>query len=77
MEERGILPHVISHVLNHVSVTKGTITSKVYARHTYDREKREALDKWATHLEQIIAATTGGQNVVAVRDGMGAPQIAE
>jgi integrase len=55
MEELGVLPHVISHVLNHLSVSKGTITSKVYARHTYDREKREALNAWGRQLAEIIA----------------------
>jgi hypothetical protein len=57
MEELGVLPHVISHVLNHVSVTKGSITSNVYAIHHYKAERREALNKWAKRLEQIIAAS--------------------
>jgi len=45
MEEMGTAPHVISHILNHVSVTKATITKKVYSRYTYDREKRAALPR--------------------------------
>jgi integrase len=48
MEEMGVPPHVISHILNHVSVSKASITKKVYARYTYDKEKREALNAWAT-----------------------------
>ena len=51
--------HVILHVLIHVSVTRGTVTSKVYARHTYDREKRAALNTWGNTLEQIIASADG------------------
>jgi integrase len=55
MEEMGVQPHVISHILNHVSVSKASITKKVYSRYTYDQEKREALNAWATRLERIVA----------------------
>lgn len=55
MEEIGISPFIIGHVLNHVSSTKASITSRVYARYTYEREKREALDLWAERLAGIIS----------------------
>lgn len=64
MEEIGVSPFVIGHVLNHVSATKASITSRVYARYTYDREKREALDLWADRLASIL---TGGADVVPLR----------
>lgn len=54
MEEIGVSPFIIGHVLNHISATRASITSRVYARYTYDREKREALDLWAQHLARII-----------------------
>ncbi len=54
MEEIGISPFIVGHVLNHVSVTKASITSRVYARYTYEREKREALDLWADRLDGIL-----------------------
>ncbi|UVC12836.1 tyrosine-type recombinase/integrase [Mesorhizobium onobrychidis] len=54
MEEIGISPFVIGHVLNHVSATKASITSRVYARYDYGREKREALDLWADRLAAIV-----------------------
>ncbi|RJF86792.1 hypothetical protein D3874_06970 [Oleomonas cavernae] len=69
MEEAGISPFVIGHVLNHVSATKATITSRVYARYTYDREKREALDLWAERLAGIIA---GAGEVVPIGRGTAA-----
>lgn len=59
MGEMGIVPHTISLILNHVSVSKSTITSKVYLRYTYDREKREALNAWGAHLEDIVRGTMG------------------
>lgn len=56
MAELGINPHTIALVLNHVSARKGTVTSKVYVRYGFDREKREALDAWGRQLERIIGA---------------------
>lgn len=55
MAEMRISPHTISHILNHISVTKGTITSEVYNLHSYEDEKREALTAWGARLERIIA----------------------
>jgi integrase len=63
MEEIGISPFIVGHVLNHVSVTKSTVTSRVYARYSYDKEKREALDLWADRLTGIV---TQGANVVRI-----------
>lgn len=54
MEEAGVSPFIIGHVLNHVSATKASITSRVYARYSYDREKREALHRWAERLLSIL-----------------------
>jgi integrase len=64
MEELGISPFVVGHVLNHVSMTKSTITSRVYARYDYAKEKREALDLWAERLTGIL---TGGADVRPLR----------
>lgn len=65
MEELGTPPHVISHVLNHISVSKSTITKKVYSRYTYEREKREALDAWSARLEDIISRKGVGGEIAA------------
>ncbi|MEJ6783755.1 tyrosine-type recombinase/integrase [Aminobacter sp. Piv2-1] len=64
MEEIGISPFIIGHVLNHVSATKASITSRVYARYDYMREKREALELWADRLAGIVA---GGADIIALR----------
>lgn len=63
MEELGVSPIVIGHVLNHESTKKATITSKVYARYDYAREKREALELYGDRLAGIIA----GADVVPLR----------
>jgi integrase len=64
MEEIGISPFIVGHVLNHVSVTKATVTSKVYARYDYMHEKRQALDMWADRLAGIFE---GKGNIVPRR----------
>jgi integrase len=50
MAGMGIPRLVISKILNHV---EPGITA-IYDRHTYDPEKREGLDTWATRLREIV-----------------------
>ena len=50
MARLGVPRSHISLVLDHVSVTQGTITGAVYDKYSYDAEKRAALDKWSDHL---------------------------
>jgi integrase len=58
MATLGINPHTISLVLDHISVTKATVTGAVYVKYPFDPEKREALDRWAAHVEQILCVET-------------------
>jgi integrase len=64
MAEIGISPHVIEKVLNH-STGQISGVAAVYNRHTYLREKTDALNAWARALEAVIAG--GEDNVVALR----------
>ncbi|MBZ9954313.1 MULTISPECIES: site-specific integrase [unclassified Mesorhizobium] len=68
MEEIGISPFIVAHVLNHVSITKGTVTSRVYARYDYMREKRQALELWADRLAAVI----DGGDVAQLKAGVAA-----
>jgi integrase len=63
MQEVGISPFIVGHILNHASVTKATVTLQVYATYSYEKEKREALNLWADRLSGIIA---GGRNVISL-----------
>jgi integrase len=66
MASMGISRLVISKVLNHAE--QGV--TAVYDRHTYDREKRQALDAWSTQLEAIVAGQrNSAKNVVQMRSG--------
>ena len=53
MADLGVQPHIVEAVLNHVSGHKAGVAG-IYNRASYDKEKREALNLWATHLMAII-----------------------
>lgn len=54
LAEHGVAPHVISAILNHSDHRRGV--HGVYVRTGgYEREKRDALNKWAGLLEQIVS----------------------
>ncbi len=61
----GVVPHVIAHVANHRSLTKSGVTFAHYVTHSYEAEKRAALDLWAERLEAIIGG--GGAAIVPMR----------
>ena len=61
MAALGVNPHTISLVLDHVSVTKGTVTGTVYVKYSFDREKRQALEIWAEYLQGIITGKERGK----------------
>lgn len=50
MTSIGIARLVVSKVINHAE--SGVTT--VYDRHSYDNEKRTALDTWSLKLEEIL-----------------------
>ncbi|MER2197177.1 tyrosine-type recombinase/integrase [Methylobacterium brachiatum] len=52
MAEIGVLPHVIEHVLNHVSGYRAGVAG-IYQRFEYADEKRAALNAWAEHVLTI------------------------
>lgn len=50
MASMGVPRLVISKILNHVEPG----ITRVYDRHSYDAEKREALERWATYIEDLL-----------------------
>ena len=50
MTSMGTPRLVVAKILNHVE----TGVTAVYDRHSYDREKREALDAWSIRLSEIL-----------------------
>jgi integrase len=53
MEKLRIDPHIIGKVLNH---SDRSITERVYLWHSYDDEKRAALEAWGLHVEQVVTS---------------------
>src|SRR5262249_39414055 len=53
MAELGVLPHVIETTLNHVSGHKAGVAG-VYNRSKMTGAVREALQRWADHVEALI-----------------------
>ena len=53
----GVPRLVVSKILNHVE----TGVTAVYDRHSYDPEKRAALDFWGKRLEQIVSGKRGAK----------------
>ncbi|MBF0341253.1 MAG: tyrosine-type recombinase/integrase [Magnetococcales bacterium] len=62
MTGMGISRLVVSKILNHV---ESGVTA-VYDRHSYDAEKRMALDAWGKRLESIIEGRQDDHNVVTL-----------
>jgi integrase len=60
---------VIEKLLNHVSGSFGGIVG-VYQKHEFSAEKAEALARWASHIEGLVA---GKRNVVALAAMRGRP----
>jgi integrase len=54
MAELGTQPHIIEAALNHISGHKAGIAG-VYNRARYSDEMRAALQRWADHVDKIVA----------------------
>jgi integrase len=53
MARLGVPPHVADKILNHQAGTISGVAA-VYQRHDFLVERKEALDRWGSHVEQII-----------------------
>jgi integrase len=65
MAEIGVPPHIVEAVLNHISGAKAGVAG-TYNRAAYAAEKKEALERWADHLETVVS---GPQKVVPICRG--------
>jgi hypothetical protein len=65
MAELGIAPHIVEACLNHVSGARAGVAG-TYNRALYAAEKKAALERWATHIESLVAGKSTS-NVVSLR----------
>jgi hypothetical protein len=56
MAEAGVPRDHIAKVPNHVE--GGPATTRIYDRYAYDKEKRDALERWARRLQAIVDGKT-------------------
>lgn len=66
MAEIGIQPHIVEASLNHISGFRAGVAG-IYNRALYDKDKRNALDRWAVHLGDVVAGKTA--KVVPLKAG--------
>jgi integrase len=57
MAEAGVPRDHIAKVLNHVE--GGPAATRIYDRYAYDKEKRDALERWARRLQAIVGGRSG------------------
>lgn len=55
MARLGVAPHVADKILNHQSGTISGVAA-VYQRHEFLRERKDALERWGTHVGKIVTA---------------------
>ena len=63
MAALGVNRLTLSKILNHVE----TGVTAIYDRHSYDQEKRDALEAWGRRLEEITRGEKVAANVIALR----------
>jgi integrase len=54
MARLGVAPHVADKILNHQNGTISGVAA-VYQRHEFFSERRQALDLWGAHLDQLLS----------------------
>jgi integrase len=60
MAEISIAPHIVEAVLNHVSGARAGVAG-VYNRAAYAPEKKNALERWASHIAGLVSEQPGAK----------------
>ncbi|MBF6570426.1 MAG: tyrosine-type recombinase/integrase [Candidatus Binataceae bacterium] len=64
LAELGVERMTIKKILNH---SEGKDVTAIYERHSYDKEKREALLRWERRLKEIVGVVVDRPKVVPLR----------
>jgi hypothetical protein len=72
MAEAGVHRDYISKVLSHTQ--GGAAATRVYDRHTYDKKKRDPLQRWARRLRAVVEGGTR-RVVPSLAELFGPPQL--
>ena len=60
MQKLGVGLQVVEAILGHVSGSRAGVVG-IYQRHTYDAEKRAALNAWAAHVSALLEGRKPGK----------------
>ena len=64
LAELGVERMTIKKILNH---SEGKDVTAIYERHSYDKEKRDALTRWDRRLKEIVGLVADRPKVVSLR----------
>lgn len=70
MAEMGVADGIIERVLDHAKSSRSSVTAAVYVRYGFEREKRAALELWASKLGKIVSGEADARpaaNVIPMR----------
>jgi integrase len=63
LQKLGVRLEVTEAVLNHISGSRSGIAG-IYQRHTWETEKRAALEAWAAHVSAVVSGRSARPKVV-------------
>jgi integrase len=66
MARLGVAPHVADKILNHQTGTISGVAA-VYQRHDFLAERQAALDRWGTHVGQLVGGLSHDERIALKR----------
>ncbi|MCA8254823.1 integrase arm-type DNA-binding domain-containing protein [Burkholderia sp. AU31624] len=67
LNSKGVAPHVVEAVVNHVSGAAKAGVAGVYNHALYMPERRAALEMWARHIENLMNPSPTGAKVIEMQ----------
>ena len=71
LQKLGVRLEVTEAILNHISGASRSDVAGVYHLHTWETEKRAALDMWSRRLAEIVDGAPAATNVVEIAKARG------
>jgi hypothetical protein len=56
LSERGVFPHIVEAIINHISGAAKAGVAGVYNHAVHLEERRKALEEWSAHILQLVRA---------------------
>ena len=54
MAALNVEPVVLGHIANHRTTTRAGITLAIYVKHSFEPEKRRALERWSERIAELV-----------------------